>query len=366
MKNDDSIFAVKLYEMEEQYGKLQCRIRICEQGGSDKIHSELEKAEEEYKENTMLLEEKARSSRSLAVQRLIRAQLDYRQKTADLMKDDIIKDMHSEDNSLEEKNAFLNGLSVKEIIEFAENVPLEQVDFMKQAEALNDALSKEGLTGKYGLAIGCALQRKQEKGLVGKDLMNEVVIRTVAASDARMGGAPLPAMTNSGSGNQGISATEPVVVVADYVKANDEDRLRAMVLSHMMAIYTHSFLPKLSALCATLTASMGSASGMAWLLDREHAEQTISNAICSMTGDAIGMVCDGAANSCSMKVVTAVSSAYRSVMLALDNIRVGGDDGLVAHDVDECVRNVGCLACQGMKVTDDEILNIMLHKNKGC
>ena len=104
--------------------------------------------------------------------------------------------------------------------------------------------------------------------------MNEVVIRTVAASDARMGGAPLPAMTNSGSGNQGISATEPVVVVADYVKANDEDRLRAMVLSHMMAIYTHSFLPKLSALCATLTASMGSASGMAWLLDREHAEQT--------------------------------------------------------------------------------------------
>lgn len=272
----------------------------------------------------------------------------------------------AEDNSLEEKNAFLNGLSVKEIIEFAENVPLEQVDFMKQAEALNDALSKEGLTGKYGLAIGCALQRKQEKGLVGKDLMNEVVIRTVAASDARMGGAPMPAMTNSGSGNQGISATEPVVVVADYVKANDEDRLRAMVLSHMMAIYTHSFLPKLSALCATLTASMGSASGMAWLLDREHAEQTISNAICSMTGDAIGMVCDGAANSCSMKVVTAVSSAYRSVMLALDNIRVGGDDGLVAHDVDECVRNVGCLACQGMKVTDDEILNIMLHKNKGC
>ena len=86
----------------EQYGKLQCRIRICEQGGSDKIHSELKKAEEEYKENTMLLEEKARSSRSLAVQRLIRAQLDYRQKTADLMKDDIIKDMHSEDNSLDE------------------------------------------------------------------------------------------------------------------------------------------------------------------------------------------------------------------------------------------------------------------------
>ena len=251
-----------------------------------------------------------------------------------------------EDNSLEEKNAFLNGLSVKEVIEFAENVPLEQVDFMKQAEALNDALSKERPDGQIRPGNRLRPPAQAGKSLVGKDLMNEVVIRTVAASDARMGGAPLPAMTNSGSGNQGISATEPVVVVADYVKANDEDRLRAMVLSHMMAIYTHSFLPKLSALCATLTASMGSASGMAWLLDREHAEQAISNAICSMTGDAIGMVCDGAANSCSMKVVTSVSSAYRSVMLALDNIRVGGDDGLVAHDVDECVRNVGCLAAR--------------------
>ena len=272
----------------------------------------------------------------------------------------------AEEGGLEEKNAFLNKLSVKEIIEFAEQVPLERIEFIGMAEKLNDALSKEGLTGKYGLAIGHALRQKQEKGLLGKDLMNEVVIRTVAASDARMGGAPLSAMTNSGSGNQGISATEPVVVVADYVKASAEDRLRAMALSHAMAMYAHSFLPKLSAFCATLTAAMGAASGMAWLLDRDHAEQVASRAICSMTGDAVGMVCDGAANSCSMKVVTAVSSAFRSVMLALDGIRVGGDDGLVAYDVDECVRNVGCLACRGMKVTDDEILTIMLHKNKGC
>ena len=119
MKIDDSIFAVKLYEMEEQYGKLQCRIRLCEQGGSGKIHSELKKAEEEYKENTMLLEEKARSSRSLAVQRLIRAQLDYRQKTADLMKDDIIKDIHSEDNSLEEDKTEADLLYAEFAMDFA-------------------------------------------------------------------------------------------------------------------------------------------------------------------------------------------------------------------------------------------------------
>ena len=119
MKIDDSIFAVKLYEMEEQYGKLQCRIRLCEQGGSGKIHSELKKAEEEYKENTMLLEEKARSSRSLAVQRLIRAQLDYRQKTEDLMKDDIIKDIHSEDNSLDEDKTEADLLYAEFAMDFA-------------------------------------------------------------------------------------------------------------------------------------------------------------------------------------------------------------------------------------------------------
>ena len=119
MKIDDSIFAVKLYEMEEQYGKLQCRIRLCEQGGSGKIHSELKKAEEEYKENTMLLEEKARSSRSLAVQRLIRAQLDYRQKTEDLMKDDIIKDIHSEDNSPEEDKTEADLLYAEFAMDFA-------------------------------------------------------------------------------------------------------------------------------------------------------------------------------------------------------------------------------------------------------
>ncbi|MDM8235894.1 hypothetical protein [[Ruminococcus] torques] len=119
MKIDDSIFAVKLYEMEEQYGKLQCRIRFCEQGGSGKIHSELKKAEEEYKENTMLLEEKARSSRSLAVQRLIRAQLDYRQKTEDLMKDDIIKDIHSEDNSPEEDKTEADLLYAEFAMDFA-------------------------------------------------------------------------------------------------------------------------------------------------------------------------------------------------------------------------------------------------------
>lgn len=262
------------------------------------------------------------------------------------------------------KIAFLQSLCIADIVDFAEHVLMEDVAFMKEAEVLNDRLSKEGLTGKYGLHIAASLVKQQESGLIGKDLQTQVLIRTVSAADARMGGAPFPAMTNSGSGNQGISATQPVVVIADYVKASAEDRLRAIVLSHMTAIYAHAFLPKLSAFCATVTASMGAAAGMAWLMNREHAVETISRAICSMAGEAAGMVCDGAANSCAMKVATACTSAFRSVLLALEGTRVSGHDGLVAFDVNESIRNVGCLACHGMQQTDDEVLKIMMHKNQ--
>lgn len=264
------------------------------------------------------------------------------------------------------KNEFLQSLTVSDIIEFAEQVPLEDVAFLQEAQTLNDELSKVGLTGEYGLGIGHALEAKQEKGFIGKDLQNQVIIRTVGASDARMGGAKHAAMTNSGSGNQGIAATMPVVVVADYLHVSDEERLRALVLSNAMAVYIHGFLPKLSALCATITAAMGAASGMAWLLAEEDKEKVISCAISSMVGDAVGMVCDGAANSCSMKVATACASAFRSVMLALDQIRVGGNDGLVSFDVNESIRNIGTLACKGMIQTDAEVLHIMLNKNKTC
>lgn len=276
----------------------------------------------------------------------------------------IFKEAETNDDHGKDKITFLQSLCIEDIVDFAEHVPLEEISFMKKAEELNDRLSKEGLTGKYGLHIAASLARQQESGLIGKDLQTQVLIRTVSAADARMGGAPFPAMTNSGSGNQGISATQPVIAIADHVHASAEERLRAIVLSHMTAIYAHSFLPKLSAFCATITASMGAAAGMAWLMDRKHAIETISRAICSMTGEAVGMVCDGAANSCAMKVATACTSAFRAVLLALEGTRVGGNDGLVAFDVNESIRNVGCLACQGMQQTDDEVLQIMLHKNQ--
>ncbi len=133
-------------------------------------------------------------------------------------------------------------------------------------------------------------------------------------------------MSNSGSGNQGITATMPVVVVAEHVQADDERLARALMLSHLSAIYIHYQLPRLSALCAATTAGMGAAAGMAWLMGGSY--QTIAMAIGSMIGDVSGMICDGASNSCAMKVSTSVTSARKAVMMALDDTAVTGNEGL--------------------------------------
>ncbi len=256
----------------------------------------------------------------------------------------------------------LAGATAHSVYDFATTAPFTDIAFILEAAKLNAQLSTEGLRGEYGLHIGATLRRQIAGGLLSDDLLSKILIRTSAASDARMGGAALPAMSNSGSGNQGIAATLPVVVVAEHVKADDETLARALILSHLMAIYIHSKLPKLSALCAVTTAAMGAAAGMAWLLRGGFG--AVSMAICSMIGDVAGMICDGASNSCAMKVSTSASSAFKSVLMALDNSRVTGNEGIVDNSVDSSIANLCALACDSMQHTDRQILEIMV--NKAC
>lgn len=256
--------------------------------------------------------------------------------------------------------AMLSRTTLSQILAFVEHVPFPAIRFILQAARLNDALSREGLTGKWGLHIGATLHKQQARGLVAQDVGSEIVIRTSAASDARMGGATLPAMSNSGSGNQGITATMPVLVVAGHVQASEEKLARALMLSHLSAIYIHHQLPRLSALCAATTAAMGAAAGMAWLMDGRY--QSIAMAIGSMIGDVSGMICDGASNSCAMKVSTSVGSAWKSVMMALDDSAVSGNEGIVAHDVEQSIANLCSLACRSMQETDQQIIEIMAQK----
>lgn len=256
--------------------------------------------------------------------------------------------------------AVLSTTSLEEILAFVNNVPFDDIRFILDAARLNGALSQEGLRGSWGLHIGVTLEKQCARGLLANDLSTAIIIRTSAASDARMGGATLPAMSNSGSGNQGITATVPVMVVAEHFGADEEKLARALMLSHLSAIYIHHQLPRLSALCAATTAAMGAAAGMAWLVDGRYS--TISMAIGSMIGDVSGMICDGASNSCAMKVSTSASAAWKAVLMALDDTAVTGNEGIVAHNVEQSISNLCALACHSMQQTDKQIIEIMARK----
>ena len=254
----------------------------------------------------------------------------------------------------------LQGASLYGVFDFAMRAPLADIAFILDAETLNTRLSQAGLSGDYGLHIGATMQRNIDRGLLTADLQTRIVMLSAAASDARMGGATLPAMSNSGSGNQGIAATLPVVVVAQAIGADEEKRARALILAHLTAIYIHAKLPRLSALCAVTTAAMGASAGMAWLLGGNYV--TVSMAISSMIGDLSGIICDGASNSCAMKVSTSPSSAYKAVLMALDNSRVSGQEGIVTDCVEGSIANLCALASGSMVHTDRQIIEIMMQK----
>lgn len=249
---------------------------------------------------------------------------------------------------------FLQTKSLLEVWQFATNVSLKEIEFMQQAKTLNLALAQAGLTEAYGIRLGQSLYKGS------RELDNQILAYTAAASDARMGGATLAAMSNSGSGNQGITATVPVCVTAKALQVSDEQLTRALTLSNLTALYIHAFLPVLSAFCATDSAAMGAAVGIVYLKTNDY--QMATKAVNNMAGDAAGMVCDGAGCSCAMKVATSVSSMLRSVNLALQGIVIPASNGLVCADVDQTIRDIGRLGSEGLKRTDPVVLDIMLNK----
>ncbi|MEL4505457.1 L-serine ammonia-lyase, iron-sulfur-dependent, subunit alpha [Luteococcus sp. H138] len=272
----------------------------------------------------------------------------------------LLDDPRPQPTQLSPTTEFLRSLTLREVYGFATTVQTERVDFILEAERLNRELSAAGQGGDYGLGVGAAMLQAIDTGLGSNDLPSRMVALTSAASDARMGGAPLPAMTNAGSGNQGITATLPVTVVADDRGSTPDERIRALTMSHLTALYIHASLPVLSAFCAAVTAGMGAAAGLSLLLDGRY--ETVERAVSTMAGDTIGMVCDGAGASCAMKVASSVGSANRAVLLALAEQRVPGSNGMVFDDVDQTIRGIGRLATRGMAGTDPEILQIMLSK----
>ncbi len=251
-------------------------------------------------------------------------------------------------------------LSIADIYQFATTADLGKLQFINQAAELNKALSADGLSKEYGLQVGKTIQRNIAKGWLSDDLAISAMMRSSAASDARMDGAMLPAMSNSGSGNQGIAATMPVVAVAEKINATDEQLTRALILSHLSSIHIKSHLNALSALCAVTTAGTGSSAAITWLLGGELPE--VENAIFNMLGDVSGIFCDGAKTGCSLKVSTSASAAVKAALMAVDGIRVTCNEGVIEQCVEKSIDNIGLIGSNAMQETDKMIIDIMMKK----
>ena len=250
-------------------------------------------------------------------------------------------------------------LTVRRIYDFAREAPYESISFILEDRTLNLALAYEGLRGDYGLRVGKAIRENQQE-VFGDDFMSFAMGMTAAASDARMAGCTLPAMSNSGSGNQGITVSMPVIAFALKYSVEDEQLARALILSNLVAIHIKHYLGKLSAICGCVVASTGSACGMVYLQGGSY--EQVCAAIKNMAGNITGMVCDGAKVGCAMKVASGVSSAVQSAVLALRGTCIPSTDGIVEDDVEKTIRNIGAIGSAGMKTTDRMILDIMLCK----
>lgn len=251
-------------------------------------------------------------------------------------------------------------LTLKEIYGFADSVDFNDIKFILESRDLNLKLAKEGLSGDYGLKVGKTISSDNYKEVFGNDFMSYAMSLTAAASDARMAGCTLPAMSNSGSGNQGITVTMPVIAYALKYGVSEEQLARALVLSHLTAIHIKGYLGKLSALCGCVIASTGASCGITYL--RGGSYMQVCAAVKNMIGNITGMVCDGAKVGCAMKVASGVSSAIQSAVLAMDGTCISEHDGIIEKDIEKTIQNLGKIGSVGMQSADSMILDIMVCK----
>ena len=252
-------------------------------------------------------------------------------------------------------------LTLARVYEFATTAPLEEISFILEAARMNRQVAEEGLSSQYGLGVGKFMDARVRKHILSDDLPTFAIRLTAAAADARMAGVMMPVMSNSGSGNQGITCTMPVVACAIRQESSNEDLARALMMSHLTSIHIKHHLGRLSAHCGAMVAATAAGCGIALLLDGDLAvmERTIRN----MVGNVAGMICDGAKSSCALKVATAVGAGIQAVMLALDGSVVPGNEGITDDDIEVCIANLGRLGSTGMKEADKVILDIMLKKS---
>ena len=251
-------------------------------------------------------------------------------------------------------------LTLKKVYDFAMTAPLEEIKFILETRNLNKKAAERSFKGNYGHQLGKTLNSQNINLMMGDNTFTHILSYTSAACDARMAGAMIPVMSNSGSGNQGITATLPVVVYAEDHKKTEEELIRALTLSHLTVIYIKQSLGRLSALCGCVVAATGSSCGITYLMGGGY--EQVSYAVKNMIANITGMICDGAKPSCALKLASGVSTAVLSAVLAMEGKCVTSVEGIIDEDVDQSIRNLTLIGSQGMNETDKLVLDIMTHK----
>ena len=257
-------------------------------------------------------------------------------------------------------------LNLRRVYDFATSVDTSELAFLVEGAQMNTAAAETSFADQYGHGLGRLLRSAtlsstpEMKRLFGDTLFTKIISYTCGACDARMSGAMVQVMSNSGSGNQGISCSIPVYLYAKENNCNEEKTLRALALSNLTVIYIKQSLGRLSALCGCVVAATGSAAGITYLMGGNYEELTY--AIKNMIANISGMICDGAKPGCALKVTSGVATAIFSAYLAMQHSYAQATEGIVEDDIDRTIRNLTRIGHDGMQVTDDLILDIMTHK----
>lgn len=249
-------------------------------------------------------------------------------------------------------------LSIKNIYQLAKTIDIKKIKpIFKKVIEYNCKIAKEGLKETYGVNIGSLIKKNMETGIYGNDLKNKCASFASAGSDARMSGCSLPVMTTSGSGNQGMAASLPIIKYCKEKNMTEEQLIRALFFSHLATIHIKTKVGRLSAYCGVVCACSAVSGAIAFMENCEY--EVVADAITNSLGCISGVICDGAKASCAMKIANGISAAFDSSMLAMNKKVLASGDGIIGKNVEETIKNIGILSQIGMKETDEVILNIM-------
>ncbi|WP_296646635.1 L-cysteine desulfidase family protein [Romboutsia sp. 13368] len=257
----------------------------------------------------------------------------------------------------------MDTITIKALIENIEELEFEDIEFLLDGIAMNEEIANYGLNQKIGIGVGYGIKKSMEDGLLGDDLLNNAMMITAAASDARMAGVKMPVMSSNGSGNHGITAILPIVAYNKKFPQSDEKLAKALAISHLVTAYVKNFTGRLSAVCGCgVAASTGASAGITWLMsgDIKKVEGAIEHIVASLSG----MICDGAKSGCAVKLASAASAAVQSAIIANQDCFVPSKNGIVGSNVEESIKNLGRVSDKGMTVTDEVIINVMDDMNK--